>query len=30
LKGLTEEDMYTILTATENNLIQQQIALLAV
>ena len=30
LKGLTEEDLYTILTKTENNLIQQQIALLAV
>ncbi len=30
LKALTEEDMYQVLTRTENNLIQQQIALLSV
>lgn len=30
LKGLSEEEMYTILTQTENNLIQQQIQLLLV
>ena len=30
LRGLTEEEMYTVLTQTENNLIQQQIALLQV
>ena len=30
LKGLTQDEMYTILTQTENNLIQQQVQLMAV